>query len=705
MIGASKILTVSYGTFSCTLEGFDEPFNTMKAIAEYFRDLAAEDRYFGAEPPTPDAAMLHRIAEREIHRRVEAKIQDNGVHLRAAEPDSAMAHPPAPVLVPVPALTDAAPAATSAVAKLSLIRAAQVASPVLAAAVVSDPAQSYSEDEHADDMLARLTAPHHDAAGEDIAGLDDESSVTLDELIPAQPGPDSAVVSEEETDSTPDYQLEEDLAIAARADDADDFETDLADLAALDGRPRDVTALDQPPVDDEQLAEDIAAGSEQPAAGALESESAFLASLGAMTDPAPEPVGMMDDADDATTRGHFESMQDWPIDLATEPEAEAQATMPAAPVAPVESAAPETGDKLQRARARVIKVRRIDARVAAAAARDETVLAAPPAPAPPASAPRGLLSDEAEAALQAELAALEFEEGLEFEEDLGKPLHETASRWDSDADSPDEPTVQPASDLRKRINAESGDDAVTRLMAQTNTVMDGPDIRRRQSAISHLKAAVAATVAERQIEGSDGQSSGETRSDPYRDDLDRAVRPRGPQAATSNDAPLPSGNTERLSPLVLVSEQRINRPKPAPEPMARPARVRPRRVASANLALQQQEKAPDALNLDGEDTVNLFAESQSFAEFAESLGATRLPDALEAAAVYCAQVLKCPQFTRPQLLNQLSTLPGAAGVSLEDCLRSFGELLRQGRVVRLRRGQFALTDSSPYLRDRDRTAG
>ncbi|BBU57479.1 hypothetical protein KU6B_37440 [Mameliella alba] len=57
MVSSSKILTVSYGTFSCTAEGFDDPLEVVKEATQFFRGVVGEDRFFGAEPPQFDPEL------------------------------------------------------------------------------------------------------------------------------------------------------------------------------------------------------------------------------------------------------------------------------------------------------------------------------------------------------------------------------------------------------------------------------------------------------------------------------------------------------------------------------------------------------------------------------------------------------------------------------------------------------------------------
>jgi hypothetical protein len=219
----------------------------------------------------------------------------------------------------------------------------------------------------------------------------------------------------------------------------------------------------------------------------------------------------------------------------------------------------------------------------------------------------------------------------------------------------------------------------------------------------------------------------ENRINPYRSDLERVVRPRRPTSgASSEDASAEPAAVQPLTrpiPLVLVSAQRIDRtPVTAPAPQvvattAAPAApagpvmpVRPRRVSAPvpeqaqPLQLTTLADGPDDEDVNEIDEVlradPLVTDALGFADFAERLGATSLADMLEAAAAYSTVVEGRPTLTRPQMLRQvLDALPSDAAPSREDVLRSFGTLLREGRIAKVRRGQFALRDDARYLEE------
>ena len=214
-----------------------------------------------------------------------------------------------------------------------------------------------------------------------------------------------------------------------------------------------------------------------------------------------------------------------------------------------------------------------------------------------------------------------------------------------------------------------GDTDASRILDETNSQLSEPEGNRRRSAIAHLRAAVAATRADKLL---GRRQDSEEVIEPYREDLANAVRPRRPEGARAlTERP---NEVARPAPLKLVAEQRVDSEEPAP---------RPRRVKLADLE---------------DDFVSGGEGDGDFAAYAESVGARDLPELLEAAAAYMSFVEHREQFSRPQLMTKVRQAEVSES-SREDRLRTFGQLLREGKIQKTRGGRFTASDRISFKPD------
>ncbi|MGR3564796.1 MAG: hypothetical protein ACU0FH_19105 [Heliomarina sp.] len=651
MVNNNKILTVSYGTFSCTLEGFDDSFDMMKEIAEYFRTLAADDRYFGAEPPKLDAEMLTQIAQRDRSRQIEARADEagTGVILRATSHQNAPvpSSPEAPVakadetaegmvqptqkspvsaqqgaFATFPESTSVASASTgpdSIAAKLKRIRA------VVSRNEAEQQAEK-AETEAAADKVE--SASGEDAIYEEVATSSDAPDTELAAIF-------DRIDAEGETEETitGDGDAERRLTEYDEDYEEDSAADDGRILAALaEQKSRETLADKEEDAEPEIVSED-------------ENEEPDLDLSSYFAEPDEEEVALVEE---------MESDDAEPDAAETSGEATVDET-------PLSSADEEENAAISRENARRVELKRAEI-AAALAGRDAATEAMSQdddsddepdmelsSPATQMTGTESDLSAEDEADLMRELAALQ--------DDLIAETEETETR--------EEPTATDESDhveMEETETATQGlDNDVSRLMAAAEEKMDAPEYSTSRNTYSRLRAAVAAAQAERSAGHDINDDKGD---DAYRQDLASVVRPRRRDNNRSQRPERPA-RENRAAPLKLVAEQRIDIEQTENSRLP----VRPRRITTELL-----------------DT-SADSQSEAFASYAKQMGAKDLPQLLEAAAAYLSFVEGREEFSRPQLMNKVRQLPSIE-FNREDGLRSFGLLLREGKICKNGGGRF-----------------
>lgn len=698
MVASSKILTVTYGSFSCTLEGFDDPFTTLQQVAEYFRKLAAQDRHFGGQPQLPDTNTLKAIAEANVSHGVSAELEENGVILRQSEAeakaDTAVADnsdddAEAPVAVFRTSRTElenaeedeniaaaaAGIAAVGAAAAATNSQAAKRSVQATLAAIRKNVEQAESEIDLASDDDSDIEEAEILTNQSDEQNDADEPSIfaETEEEPEAQAAPEvteAEVAQAEEKQYLSAPELNEETA-AVEPDDAEEPVAEDVTERAVEEAQEEAT---EPPVEADAVAEVIEEAAPEVEVSEAEAEVEETAEVPA--EPLAEAVEETPEPTEEVEAALEEIAEEAP-----ETSAETQAPAPVAEPETAQSEAPETET--------------LETEVEVAEIEEDTDYAE-----------TSTLSEEEEADLARALAeALDEDESAELSDEGYSPeVVNAAEELVADLESvPDEDDRRAerrarAAAMLDQTTDDSADGTLDRLLETTRTKMDRPEQQRRLNALDQLKAAVAATEAENQLRAVRGRDDDReaAEANAFRNDLRDAEAV--PRTGERQGRPAIRPERREATPLILVSEQRID-----DEP-AQPSEVDPSREVAetdGNLALKRQPETTPTPEIEefADEIQGIPADafhSDNFPDFAERVGAFDMHDLLEAAAAYTTIVEGLERFSRAEVMNKIAGLNHAEGYSKEQGLRAFGKLLREGKILRVQDGHFAIARSSRY---------
>ncbi len=720
----NKILDVTYGKFSCRLEGFDDAVETMKSVVSYFQDLAGHDNFLEVARGIPDLETLARMAEAQSGGTVTAAPMGAGVSLTRVtedvtdEPTVPVAEEETPSDDDMSWADDMDHAADETADEVAQDDEADVAmadaqaddgdaddifaAPKEAAddadEIADDETASWEATDEADLIEAAEEGDHADESEtvwEDNAEAADVAEVEEAPETVEVAATDEALVAEDEIDAEEVYTTDTPETAAADQSDALEDEDDDSFASKLD-RIRNVVSrgIVPPPVREEQQTAPTPLRAGNPLAQRLAELAKRNSELMENDDRAISPLERAPQDDEAAADAADEMATteardtDWPVET------------PEAAVIDVE----EDDDLAEEFRAEVAEDVAED--VAADQWADEDDADEAPlvaetgvAEAAEVSEDDGHLDDDAEvadAAVEPEVAAADDAEDDAEDEArpvstpsaarpllLTTPQRPVSEDVSEDDDSDDFDLSAELAEIEKEIAARPRnemtrhglprrvEDAMSRIFMQTNQQLDAPEGRRHRDALAQLKAAVAATEAAKQLgDNTRSRDAGET----FRDDLG-ALATEG------------RSGSDGLPPLKLV--------KPSEDEDEAPVISEPR-ITSKPLDVAAERLREIAATKDARDDSR---KSGGFAAFLEKQGVTDLADKLEAAAAYMAFVEGEPDFTRPQLMRLVQSA-SREEITREDGLRCFGRLLRQSRFAKLNNGRFKVDENTPF-RPRD----